>query len=386
MTRKYLDTLIEKYILKTATLEEQRELQDWFDAENNREIVWSLDMFEEEVSVKARMLSKINERTIVKPSAIRLWPRIAAVASIVLVLGGSLFFYRYLASGNLKGRLSSKAAEISPGRNSATLTLADGKRIILSNKGHGQLAKEAGVIISKAADGQIVYQISGSNENKNTNINTLSTANGETYTILLPDSSKVWLNAASSLKYPSNFAALKNREVFLTGEGYFEVAKDKRHPFIVHTLKQAVEVLGTHFNVSSYAQDILEKTTLLEGSVNITTQNATTKLKSGEQAQTGSGNTVVTNEIDVEEAVAWKNGYFYFKSADLKTIMRQISRWYDVDVEYRSEPNSDLFYAEASRNIPVSELFKILKSSGIDLSIEKRIKHGKERRVIIVEN
>ncbi len=370
MTTEHLDTLIEKYILKTATLEEQRELQDWFDAENSKEIVWSLNLLDEEASVKARMLSKINASTAAKSSVptIRLWPRIAAVACIVLVLGAGLFFYRYFGFQNPGSNIISMTGEISPGRNSAMLTLANGKEIVLSDQVNGQLSKEAGVIITKTGNGQIVYRISGSAENESNGINTLSTANGETYAVILPDNSKVWLNAASSLKYPSSFATLKTREVVLTGEGYFEIAKDKHHPFIVKTAAQEVEVLGTHFNINSYGDELTTNTTLLEGSIKL---NHNTILQPGQQADLSRSGQVIVSPAN-RDVVAWKDGKFKFKNASFESVMRQLARWYNVDIKYVNGIPKETFSGGINKNLNASEALSLFKYMNVNFRIEGR--------------
>jgi len=192
----------------------------------------------------------------------------------------------------------------------------------------------------------------------------------------VPDNSKVWLNAASSLKYPSNFAALKERKVELTGEAYFEIAKDKVHPFIVQSGTQAVKVLGTHFNINSYADEPAIRTTLVEGSVSI---NDKTILKPDQQAIASSDGVKVIS-VNASVYINWKDGIFIFKNENLKSVMRKIARWYDVQVEYRGvEDKSKTYSGSVSKYTDISNVLKVLQDSeGINFTIE-----GKKLTVLL---
>jgi ferric-dicitrate binding protein FerR (iron transport regulator) len=190
--------------------------------------------------------------------------------------------------------------------------------------------------------------------------------------LVLPDGTKVWLNAASSLKYPAAFAG-NERRVELNGEAYFEVSKDPSKPFFVKTASQTVAVLGTHFNINSYTDESATKTTLLEGSVKVTGNNGqSVKIKPGEQAINYANAISIKENVDTDEAIAWKNGKFMFKNTDLQTIMRQLSRWYDVDVEYQGKIEQKHYMGRISRNVPVSQIFEILKTSGLNFTINGR--------------
>jgi ferric-dicitrate binding protein FerR (iron transport regulator) len=204
-------------------------------------------------------------------------------------------------------------------------------------------------------------------------MNTLTTPRGGQYEVMLPDGTKVWLNSASSLTYPVTFAG-KERRVELTGEAYFEVAKNTSSPFFVKTSGQTVKVLGTHFNINSYEDEKCVKTTLLEGSVVITSDGnkQAVNLKPGQQSVNKAASFDVINEADIDEAVAWKNGKFLFRNTDLQTVMRQLSRWYDVDVEYQGTIAERHYRGRISRNVPVSQVFEILKTSGINFIINGR--------------
>ncbi|WP_159451628.1 FecR family protein [Pedobacter africanus] len=268
---------------------------------------------------------------------------------------------------------STYASDVKPGGNKATLTLANGKKISLTDAENSTITEQLGVKITKTANGQLVYTLLGQTDAFNkklaTQFNTIETPTGGQYQINLPDGTSVWLNAASSLKYPVMFDKAQRR-VELSGEGYFEVSKDKKRPFVVATAKYEVEVLGTHFNVNSYRDEALSKTTLLEGSVRI---NAIAKKKEtpgsgilllpGQQAVlSDEANKVLA--VDTEEAVAWKNGYFLFNEESLESIMKKIERWYGVDVQYKDKPESIQFMGRVSRSKNISAVLKALETAG----------------------
>ncbi|RZL98092.1 MAG: FecR family protein, partial [Pedobacter sp.] len=325
-------------------------------------------------SYERDVLERVHERIaaekfdiskeIITPRVRRLWPRIgiaAAVATIIVSAG--IWFYQ----GSQKDASVQVAVmdDVAPGHQSATLTLASGKKIVLSDAANGELAKEAGVIISKTASGQLIYEIKDENAESD-KINILTTDNGETYQVRLPDGSSVWLNAASTLKYPASFAKLKDRRVELSGEGYFEVAKDKTHPFIVKTAEQEVEVLGTHFNVNAYADEKAIATTLLEGSVKVSSGEKNNKiLKPGEQAL-NKGNTILVKEVDTENITDWKDGDFNLDQVDFRIAMRKIARWYDVEVIYDDNLSNDIQISGwISRSKKLSSVLKFIESSGL---------------------
>lgn len=300
------------------------------------------------------------------------WPYTAAAAVLLVGLGISSYFFTH-QDPNVHVAVSQPLKnDIAPGKNTATLTLANGKRIILSDVLKGQIAEEAGVSIAKTAKGQIVYTIADNHTNEANQYNTLSTAKGETYKVNLPDGTQVWLNAASSLTYPARFAGT-DRRVTLKGEAYFEVAKDKAHPFRVATDKQEVTVLGTHFDINSYTNEPATRTTLLEGSVKIIYNNNNEKIIApGQQAVYINGQFNV-DAIDTELATAWKDNKFIFDGDHIDYIMRMVERWYNVDVVYESVVSNEKFYGAVSRYENVSEVLKSLQSTGkIHFKIEGR--------------
>lgn len=288
------------------------------------------------------------------------WFRYAAAVLIIVVL--SIYFLenhyypdKILQEGPGKG-------EILPGGNRAMLTLASGKTIILDSAGIGKLAVEEGVIIQKVADGDIVYSGTSEGLPRTLSYNTMSTPRGGQYKLLLPDGSRVWLNAASSITYPTVFSE-SSRFVTISGEVYFEVARNPEKPFIVRTYKDEIKVLGTSFNVNCYTDEPVVKTTLLEGSVYINN----VVLKPGEAYINGR---VVS--ADIRKDVAWKNGAFNFNNATVPEMMRQLGRWYDVEIVYEGEVQQDTFAGEMGRNLTLNEVLNALKDVGVKFKIEEK--------------
>jgi ferric-dicitrate binding protein FerR (iron transport regulator) len=285
-----------------------------------------------------------------------------AAAAVVFVV---FSFTTYIAL--TKKRAHVFASDVAPGGNKAILTLADGKKISLSDAANGDLIEQAGISISKTANGQLVYNIVKSDDViDDSKVNTISTPNGGEWEIRLPDGSIVWLNAASSLQYPLNIASSKQRKVELTGEAYFEVAKDKTRPFVVKTTKQELEVLGTHFNINSYHDEYVTRTTLLEGSVRVSDSNSadTQVLQPGEQSILSS-NGIKVNKVATDEAIAWKNGYFMFNNEKQESILRKVARWYNVEIEYADPAAKDvMYYGTVSRFEKISKVLTKFEQTG----------------------
>jgi uncharacterized protein YlzI (FlbEa/FlbD family) len=295
---------------------------------------------------------------------------LTGVAALVfLALGTGWFFLR----NNNKGQKESTYAfNIKPGSNQATLTLANGKKLILTDSLHGDLANEAGVKISKTKDGEIIYTATSDEDRDEMLYNTLTTKRCEQFQVILPDGSHVWLDAASSLRYPVSFKG-KERKVVLTGQGYFEVSHDAAMPFIVKTTQTEVQVLGTHFNVSAYEDEPDTRTTLLEGAVCIKSEQATAILKPGEQAVLNDkGQLTVNKDRDVGMEIAWKSGLFDFRKAGIEEIMVKASRWYDIDVKYEGKIPGTKLTGRISRSVDLSGLLGILQFEGIRFRIEGR--------------
>ncbi|UKJ06961.1 FecR family protein [Solitalea lacus] len=368
MNKTDIIQLLEKYKMGQCTAEEVALLESWYLELSQKPSTLSQTEVED---AEKEMWDNLKQH--IEPKTVRLWPRIAIAASLAFAIafGG----YLYLSNQKQKTEQApSYAIDIAPGKNSATLILADGKKIILSDATKGELAKEAGVSISKTAEGQIVYEVKDISDVSN-RLNTLSTARGETFQVRLPDGTMVMLNAASSIKYPVSFASLKTRNVELNGEAYFEVTKDKTHPFIVKSGNQEVEVLGTHFNVNNYADEIGIKTTLLEGSVKVvnTLSQLSNVLKPGEQAEVNALGQISVDKVNVSKAVAWTNGKFVFENESIESIMRKLARWYDVEVVYTSDVSNIAFSGIMSRNSSIAGILnKISHTGAVHFKIDGR--------------
>jgi transmembrane sensor len=294
--------------------------------------------------------------------------QIAAAAILFIILSGGVTFY--LVKSNNRNYAKNN---IPPGGNKAILTLANGTTIILGNIKNGILTLQGGTVVKKTANGQLVYDASDG-RNSALVYNTISTPRAGQYTVILPDSTKVYLNAASSLRFPTSFSG-KFRTVSLTGEAYFEVAHNKNKPFMVTSEGQTVEVLGTHFDINAYADEHVIKTTLLEGSVKVTASGKTAQLIPGQQSQVIQGKNLDTlinlvSNVNLDEAVAWKNGYFQFESANLQSIMRQFSRWYDVKVIYEGQPDNRLFSGQIHRNLNAAQALDLLNYANVHFTID----------------
>lgn len=350
---------------------------------------WYLKWTPEEEEITLERLNKLEEevyRLLPRPvKQVKLWPRIAVVAAAVVVIISGLYLFRAARRPVPRSFRTAERGlmnDIGPGKQGATLTLANGKKIVLANISNKELAKETGMKLSKTAEGTLTYTVypSLAGLERSDAYHTLSTARGETYLIGLPDGSKVWLNAGSSLKYPASFVNRDKRIVVLTGEAYFEIAKDKSHPFVVIGGNQKVEVLGTHFNVNAYADEPNTKTTLLEGSVRIslprenpTEQRSSAVLKPNQQSIVSGTNRINVKDVDVASAVAWKNNEFMFTSESIENIMKMLSRWYNVEIIYQGEKCTEKYSGSVSRFDNVSKVLEILESSGgVHFKIEGR--------------
>ncbi|MBL7735372.1 MAG: FecR family protein [Chitinophagaceae bacterium] len=366
-----IDLLWNKFIDKTATNEEIEQLFASIADESHRgDHIDYLDKLRFQVGSLQdydpkywepfinRILKEQDSHKKEKPPVSRMhfirtaWFRYAA--AILIIAGAGVFLVMNNHTEDQDTTLSGIVApdEILPGGNKAVLTLSDGRKIEL--KEGAEMLKDGGVSINKN-NGELIY-------NK-TNIlayNMMSTPRGGQYRLSLPDGTRVWLNASSSITYPTAFHG-KERKVSMTGEAYFEVARNETKPFYVEVNNITVEVLGTHFNINAYPDEQQVTTTLLEGSVKI---NASF-LKPGQAWTNG-----VIRNADTEQAVAWKNGYFNFNRVGLPAVMRQISRWYDVDVVYEGKIPDLLFLGEIQRELQLSDVLEVLKRTEVHFKIE----------------
>jgi transmembrane sensor len=347
--------------------------QEWktvIDQHARETMACNIVILEDQMPDTAKLLDRIKLTTKIKDKATRQitwWKWLgSAAASLVLVSLIVLFYTKYhYGDRNMVIKVKQQNHDIAPGSNKAVLTLANGSLIVLDSAENGELARQAGIKVYKTKNGELVYQ--GTPDGQNIGVpdanNTISTPKGGQYKVSLPDGTKVWLNAASSLSYPAVFTG-KERRVELSGEAYFEVAHNKSMPFKVKTANQVVEVLGTHFNINAYNDESLTNTTLIEGSVKVTSGiNKKVIIKPGQQS-TLKGNTLNIRMVDTDEFIAWRNGYFQFSEEDLSSIMRKISRWYNVEVEYKDEKLQNNHYSgTVSRYENVSQIIKVLELS-----------------------
>lgn len=385
MTEKELHNLALKYFQGNSTHEEEALLHQWYDkAMDNDQVVINSET-EGIDEVKARLFlqlqSKIKEGHNPKKlnSAFnKKW--LSYAASVFFVLSTSLALW-YFNSKQASKEQDTKllAQDIRPGGSSAVLELSDGSTINLDEATVGSLVNVDGLNISKLSNGILSVEVSRKENNGVAEVHTIRTPQGGQYQIKLPDGSDVWLNSSSSIKFPSIFSTV-SREVELEGEAYFEIAKllnnkDKQIPFFVKSKEQLIEVLGTHFNVSSYTDEVRTRTTLLEGSVKIHLTNgskAIQQLFPGEESNVSHG-VIQVQSADLEAAMAWKNGDFIFNNESLEDIMRKISRWYDVEIVYQNAHTTLKFSGAVSRAKNLSEVLNIMKLTGkVSFKIEGR--------------
>ncbi|MNJ95652.1 fec operon regulator FecR [compost metagenome] len=359
MTEQEAKALLIKYEKNECTPAERTLVEGWYiQTLDVKELPAGKVDFDALETEMWRNIDIVGVGTSTRHKTIKLWPRVSIAAAVaILALGVAAYFFN-AGNSNHQFKIAS-GSDIAPGRNKATLTLDDGKTILLSDA-------QKNVIIDA---GRLSY-------NDGTEITSIprtdaivSTPRGGTYQVTLSDGTKVWLNAESSLKFPSSFSGAAQRKVVLKGEAYFEVAKNKKQPFLVTTDRQEVEVLGTHFNINSYSDELSTKTTLLEGAVRVNQ----TILTPGHQSVLTNG-IIKVNKVNPDEAIDWKNGEFVCNNEPLSSIMRKISRWYDVEVVYsHPELKNKTFSGSLSRYDHVSGVLNALEQAGtIKFKLEGR--------------
>lgn len=377
LNRRYSE-LARKWLKGTLTPEEEREYNEWYDSvSDDKEIKMEPDFAVSRQQLKRRIFVKISRITGLYRPALSIHKRrkIYAAAASVLLLFGAISFYwhssRKATIQNPKSLVENPyfKNDIAPGVNRAVLTLSNGEKITLDDSTSGMLADEGGARIVKSGKGGVIYE-----ERKGgvTVVNnTVSTPRGSQYQLTLPDGTKVWLNASSSITFPTLFRE-KERRVKVSGEAYFEVAKNAAQPFIVSANNMLVNVLGTHFNVNAYADENTIRTTLMEGSVKIieTFTQHERVIVPGEQSRLDKRGNISVEKVNTEEIIAWKEGFFRFHKTEIAALMRQISRWYNVDVQYEGPPAKDLFTGTIPRTLSLSELLTVLKHANVRFKIE----------------
>ncbi|HEY4287012.1 MAG TPA: FecR domain-containing protein [Puia sp.] len=291
---------------------------------------------------------------------------LAAASLTGLLIIGALFWNNRKADSapavTFSKNEGTPGREIPPGGNKAILTLANGSNIVLGDVKNGALARQGNTTIVKA-DGKLSYETAQKASGAML-FNTIVTPRGGQYQVVLPDGSEVWLNAASSLRFPTAFTG-KDRRVEITGEAYFEIAKDATRPFFVKIGSSEVQVLGTHFDIMAYTEESTLKTTLIEGSVRFVNGGNASILAPGQQSRLNKdGGISIAGNVDATEVLAWKNGLFHFENAGIEDVMRQMSRWYDVDIVYGNKKDINRFYADIPRTTNLSDALKALSLTG----------------------
>jgi hypothetical protein len=395
------DKLFEKYIHRNYTADERNEFLDMVAHEDYNSHLKELISEEVKANVPGHIMDEdkadeifdkivktaneediISEHSIKKSNHLRWW----AAAVVIFAVAGGYFLFHSPTSPALAQKVSVKkdtavAHDVAPGHSGAILTLANGEKVVLDSLHNGLLASQGTVKIIKQGN-NVSYQY-GNKSSGEILYNTMTTPNGRQYQLELSDGTKVWLDAGSSITYPASFVG-NERKVEITGEVYFEVktlfiptkSGNEKMPFTVlinprSKLKREIQVLGTHFNINAYSNEASAKITLLEGSVKVFNENSSVIIQPGEQAVLDNeANKMSVVNADVNEAVAWKDGFFSFNNADIETIMRQVERWYDVQVVYEGEKPKDRYGGEVSKNVNASDMLKILEVSGVHFQIE----------------
>ena len=369
-----ISQLIEKYLDGTITPAEEKTLMDWYQHRNQTDAEWPSDTVDEEETVRLRMLLRLHQQMEVPSAAPKTSRRIlyylSAAASVIVMLGiAAYFIYPRLHPAPKPVAIARAASDIGPGSNKAILTLDNGDKVVLEDAKNGMISQQGNAAVNKTDSANLLYNSIATQGTAAVVYNTVSTPYGGQYQVTLQDGTKVWLNAGSSLRFPTSFPG-NDRHVQLTGEAYFEVAKDKAKPFLVTVntttdKSMTVQVLGTHFNINAYPDEQQNITTLLEGSVKVNYDHTNLLLVPGKEAilHKISGKMDI-KEADTEEAVAWKNGYFLFNNDKIENVMRQISRWYNVEVTYQGDVSKKAIGGSLSRHKNVSEILRMLELTG----------------------
>lgn len=372
------------FLLETGTISEpeRMELQDWIDASPENKL--QFEQLTDPVRMKyflefdEKMQNKMHGQAS-KPKVItlRVWQRYAAASVLVLItLGIGMQWFKAQRNGKDNSQEHQAASDVAPGKFNALLTLSDGRKIVLDSAGSGLLAKQENTSIYN--DDGLAYN-SERNENTEVVYNTLETSTGQTYTLKLSDGTKVWLNSKSAITFPVSFNSAE-RKIEMKGEVYFEVTKDTKRPFVAKILDEKkrdveIRVLGTHFNINAYDDEPTLKTTLLEGSIRFvqSVNNKSKLLMPLQQAALDqNGNLTVFSNVNTEAAVSWKDQTFFFQDNDVKSVMRELSRWYGIEVVYEGELNKAVTISGmVSKKRNLSEVLKALEQVNVHFTIER---------------
>ncbi|MES3018269.1 MAG: FecR domain-containing protein [Bacteroidota bacterium] len=389
MTKEEYETLYHKYILGECTEDECRIFEAYPDSFELSDHPWDEANIGSAEDIRQKIEKNLH-RSIERSSRGKLsyFRPMLAAASIVLLLCSIFIYFKINEEDQVIAQTSEapvKTEDILPGENKAILILDDGSRINLDDAANGLIANESTTTIKKLPNGQLHYVAGVPKPGAEIKFNTVATPRGGQFQISLPDGSRVWLNAGSSLRFPTLFTG-GERKVELTGEAYFEIAKNAAMPFKVLANNSEIRVLGTHFNVMAYSDEKHMNTTLLEGSVQILKGADKITIKPGQAATLSKSTDKITVAgVDADQSIAWKNGDFIFVDESIESIMRKVSRWYDVEVSYTGNMNNKDFTGTISRNKNVSELLRMLELTGaIHFKIVPEDSSGRGRRITVM--
>jgi len=385
--KKYLEKLAKKILDGKATEAEKTFLQEYYQAFDKGPGIsgelsdQQINFLKDEIKASLAAHLDVSGKKVV-PLYRQTALRIAVAASIIFCL--SIGGYFILNRPQPQPIAKNKTNDLAPGGNKAILTLAGGRQISLTDAKLGLLASQGSTIINKTADGEIVYNThSGLLSAGGETYNTITTPRAGKWEVTLPDGSKVWLDACSSIHFPAAFTGT-GRTVEITGQAYFEVIHNAAKSFRVTCNGQTVEDIGTHFNINAYPDEPIVKTTLLAGAIKVSNKAYARTLKPGQQAIIGHTNQIqVLNDVNTGEAIAWKNGLFRFDNAGIASVMRQVARWYDVDIQYEGDIPQRHFSGDISRSVNASKLLEILSYTGVHFKIEAA-PDGRQGKKIIV--
>lgn len=389
---KYILSLAEKWLNGTITIDEENEFAQWYNSfDDEAELLLDHDFAKNEAVLKDRIFQflhkrlkenqQINQSTETRQVHLlkHNWLRFTAAAAVVGLLLLSAYMLINVYRKPVPVAKTTTLKDVPPGGNKAVLTLADGTSVVLDSLANGKIAQQGKGQVIKLSDGHIAYTAAGVTHTSEVMYNRLITPRGGQQQLGLPDGTQVWLNSASSIRYPAIFTGAE-RIVEVTGEVYFEVAKNAAMPFKVkindgNGERGVVTVLGTHFDINAYNDDAIVKTTLLEGSVELAVPGIklTQKIRPGQQAQLRNNTPIqVMNDVDIEKVMAWKTGFFEFDNTDLSAIMQQVSRWYDVEISFEGKPSGEKFGGRISKSLPLSKILNLLKTNNVEFRLEGR--------------
>lgn len=382
MGRSIAVSLLKKYLSGDCTVTEVKEVDQWFNSMDAvpEDLVGLSDdqrkLAEDKIFERILLNIEIKEQqkvTSIPKKSIHISTILWAAASLVLVLSAVLL-WKYNAQLHLQNQHAKlhQSVHIKPGGNRAVLTLGDGSSVVLTEAKIGALADQQNVSVAKTAEGELSYKMrTGSAASPKISFNKIVTPLGGKYSVVLPDGTKAWLNAKSSLRFPIAFTGAE-RVVQMTGEVYFEVAKNPNQPFKVQSGAMEISVLGTHFNVMAYGDEAEQKTTLIEGSIHLSSGKFSQLLKPGQQALVDPSGIKMNNNCDLEAVMAWRNDLFIFKDMEIKEIARQLVRWYDVQVVFRGTPSKISYTGTISKDVELSELLNMLQFTGLKYELNGR--------------